>query len=236
MKTSRIKFALLALVSAMIQPLLAANDACILTYNKNIWQSSPQSVATKFSNFKWGKTKVGYQSNLPEGLKLWGKDILTASITGASNTESVSFLLYDNSKSKNVSYQTFYKTAAAWKKLLDEKSRRVGKSLPKTRISGKPATIVAWEFPDSVMTLTAVSSSIPNKLYIRIFSKSRGVAYLDSLKNGTATNNKKDKKKKGNVILTALDGKTSYFEKKKFVKRNISGSPDYFLLNFTASW
>ncbi len=231
----------MTVLTAGLSMAATSKDVCVLTYNSNIWKTVPMEVAGRFPHFQWEQDAKGFTAKSADGLQLWGLDVLSANVSGSSNTTSLNILIYEETENEALGNAEFFKAATSWKTKMDQKMGRKGVMLDKSYAGVSVVQTVAWEFSESVVTLTTVVGKTPEKMYIRMYAKSAASSVLAKL-HKPAKGSKKSggaiaKKASGaNQILKKLKGKTTYLEGGSFSKRDISSDTEYYIVYFSASW
>lgn len=211
---------------------LGAADLEPLTYNKNIWQLSPSQISSRFPEFQWHTAKDNEKISSQDNLKFMGLNINSASLRGnESNTDAIDITIFNAKNQDPVAPSQFSHATVSWKQHLDQATGKVGRRLPIINNEDTSIQRTTWSFDDSVAVLTAIRNPNPESLKLTLLSRSAAVDYLKST-NPTP----KGPNLAGNPILKSFQGNTSILKSGALSKENITGSPEYFLLYFSASW
>jgi len=157
----------------------AAVDLEPLTYNPEIWKTSAQKTSKSFPELDWEETDKEHFVTTRDDLTFWGKSIVGAKLIQKNAiTDSIEFTLIDNDSALKLSGSKFDQQAAGWKKLIDKKLGTAGKTMPGIERDNIKYTRVAWNFPQSVVVLSANKGDKPAGLTMTIYTKEKGYAYL----------------------------------------------------------
>lgn len=208
---------------------LAGLDTEPLTYNKGIWETSPQLIAQKFPVYDWKAGDKGELSSKSSDLEFMGMSIQSVTLhSSPQGTNALEFLIFSPEANGAVTSSKFSQATLVWKQLIDRNTAKVGKRMPTIENDGTTERRTSWEFDDSVAVLSAKTASTPQSLTLTLYSKVAGTAYLNS---------DTDKKVAGSSeVLKQLKGKTSLLDGRRYKKQEIGGDPEYFLLYYSASW
>ena len=240
-------------IAGLCLPLCGAYDVEPLTYDSELWSSTPGAFAKSFPDLDW-QLSGSSATTSKEGLALWQKDIESVTLSmGPDNTnEHLLFTILGQATASKTEAQQFTLAATQWKQALDKQLGAVGKRVPSIKEGGKTTSKVAWKTDHAIVILSATRGETPEGLHLSIRETTSGMASLnktiDSAKKAQEEMKEKMAEEKANkpepepksdgknVVLASLEGKTSYLSGSTFKKKDVSGSPDYFLLYFSASW
>lgn len=167
-----------SLLCISTSPLLAKNELSPLTANVNIWQTSNNDFAKKFSFIDWDS---GDEDNLlysdDKNLTLWNENIEQASIAETDDKiRELSFHIVTPDSSLTLSDSEVNAIAKKWQTVISEKVGARATVIPAITKEGTAYTRVAWNFPDSVAILARGKHRTHKTVTLSIYEKQTGLA------------------------------------------------------------
>lgn len=136
-----------------------------LTYNRDIWTTSPQKITQNTPQLKWNGLKTD-----SDALTLWDQPIHSVHLeSDGKATKNLSYTLYDSSI---LASQDSHKLIKQWKSLLSQKSGKPARSMSAIRLNdGASQSRTVWTADDCVILLSSTKTSSNQTIKISFLRK-----------------------------------------------------------------
>lgn len=199
-----------------------------ITYNTDVWKIKPSKLSEDFPLLSW-KKHDSYIASTAKNLKLWNENVEAVSLhqNESGSTGTINFTILSQSTLAGSKPESFILATSEWKSVLDKKLGAVGIRRPTEDLNGSKIARIEWETDHATVALLAKSSKFPESLNIAVFQPNTELQNLAIVESAT---------EQSAVITEELKGLTSFYTGGKYKKKDISKSPEYYLLYFAASW
>ncbi len=214
-----------------------AYDIDLITHDTKLWSKSLVQVKEQFPEVKWYLEGTSRLVGTHSALTFNGQAISsTELIVGKDGfIDELVINVFNQGQPKPLSEKDFKGQALNWKRSLDKILGSSGQPLPLISEGDTKTNRIAWTGSHSNVHLYASVTDVPQNLSISISAKGAKLKTTGSLTSPKTTTGTQQKVAV-DTTHDQLKGITSYYESGKFEKRDITKTPEQYLLYFSASW
>lgn len=174
-----------------------------LTANADIWRSSYDQYARKFSEIRWKYIEgSGDYVHESKGMTLWGEPVHKIDLKEEDGViTSLKFTVLEQGTALFMKKNQFDAEVARWNKIVTERLRSEGKRVASISVGKVKHLRMAWDCQDSVVVLSANIGLRPDRIELICYERDFGLKQLALI--GLQRDNQLMDKSYKDVTLTA---------------------------------